>query len=49
MFVGFAAVMTAILLDKYYVGTFVTPPDLNGFEVQGLDIFIYNIFNKIGR
>lgn len=49
MFVGFAAVMTAILLDKYYVGTFITPPDLNGFEVQGLDIFIYNIFNKIGR
>jgi len=49
MFVGFSAVMTAILLDKYYVGTFVTPPDLNGFEVQGLDIFIYNIFNKIGR
>ena len=48
VFVGFAALMTAILLDKYYVGNFVTAPDLNGFEVQGLDIFIYNIIYRIG-
>ena len=47
-FIGFAILMTAILLDKYYVGSFVTAPDLNGFEVQGLDIFIYNIIYRIG-
>ncbi|MDE6758966.1 MAG: energy-coupling factor transporter transmembrane protein EcfT [Clostridia bacterium] len=47
-FVGFAILMTMILLDKYYVGSFVSAPDLNGFEVQGLDIFIYNIIYRIG-
>ncbi|MDE7079626.1 MAG: energy-coupling factor transporter transmembrane protein EcfT [Clostridia bacterium] len=47
-FVGFAILMTIILLDKYYVGSFVSAPDLNGFEVQGLDIFIYNIIYRIG-
>lgn len=46
-FIFFAIVMTAILLDKYYVGSFVTAPDLNGFDVQGLDIFIYNIISKV--
>lgn len=48
-FVGFAIVMTAIMLDKYYVGSFVTAPDLNGFDVSGLDIFIYNILYRVGR
>ncbi|MBD5085914.1 MAG: energy-coupling factor transporter transmembrane protein EcfT [Clostridiales bacterium] len=49
VFVGFAIVMTAIMLDKYYVGSFVTAPDLNGFDVSGLDIFIYNILYRVGR
>ncbi|MBD5100438.1 MAG: energy-coupling factor transporter transmembrane protein EcfT [Clostridiales bacterium] len=49
VFVGFAIVMTAIMLDKYYVGSFVTAPDLNGFDVSGLDIFIYNILYSVGR
>lgn len=46
-FVAFAIVTTAIMLDKYYVGSFVTAPDLNGFDVSGLDIFIYNILYRV--
>lgn len=46
-FVGFAAIMTAILLDKYYVGSFASAPDLGGFEVQGLDVLIYNFLRSV--
>ncbi|MDE5549212.1 MAG: energy-coupling factor transporter transmembrane protein EcfT [Clostridia bacterium] len=47
-FLLFAVLMTAILLDRYYVGNIVTAPDLNGFDVSGLDIFIYNIIYRVG-
>lgn len=37
-----------IFLDKYLVGSLLTAPDLGGFEVQGLDIFLYNLFTLAG-
>ena len=43
-FFVFVAIVVLIFLDKYLVGNFVASPDLGGFEVQGLDIFIYNLF-----
>lgn len=33
-----------IFLDKYLVGGMLAMPDLGGFEIQGLDILIYNLF-----
>ncbi|MDE6188724.1 MAG: energy-coupling factor transporter transmembrane protein EcfT [Clostridia bacterium] len=47
VFVGFAVVLTAILLDKYFVGKYVPSPDLGGFEVQGLDVLIYNFIRSV--
>ncbi|MCI8945209.1 MAG: energy-coupling factor transporter transmembrane protein EcfT [Clostridia bacterium] len=46
-FFVFVAIVVLIFLDKYLVGAFVPSPDLGGFEVQGLDIFIYNLLLKI--
>lgn len=46
-FVAFAAIVTLIFLDKYYVGSIVPSPDLGGFEVEGLDIFVHRFIMKI--
>lgn len=45
--VVFVALIVLIFLDKYYVGEVVVAPDLGGFEVQGLDIFVYRLIMLI--
>ena len=46
-FLVFAALIVLIFLDKYYVGAMVPSPDLGGFEVQGLDIFVHRLILRI--
>ena len=46
-FFVFTALMVLIFLDKYYIGAMVPSPDLGGFEVQGLDIFVYNLLTRV--
>ncbi|MDE6372336.1 MAG: energy-coupling factor transporter transmembrane protein EcfT [Clostridia bacterium] len=46
-FFVFTALVVLIFLDKYYIGAMVPSPDLGGFEVQGLDIFVYNLIKII--
>lgn len=46
-FIVFAALVTLIFLDKYLIGAMVASPDLGGFEVQGLDIFVYRLIMHI--
>lgn len=46
-FIVFTALVVLIFLDKYYIGAMVPSPDLGGFEVQGLDIFVYNLIKMI--
>ncbi|MCI8421186.1 MAG: energy-coupling factor transporter transmembrane protein EcfT [Clostridia bacterium] len=46
-FFAFVALVVLIFLDKYLIGAMVTPPDLGGFEVQGLDIFVYRLIMTI--
>ncbi|MDE6474175.1 MAG: energy-coupling factor transporter transmembrane protein EcfT [Clostridia bacterium] len=46
-FFVFVALIVLIFLDKYYIGAMVPSPDLGGFEVQGLDIFVYNLITSI--
>lgn len=47
-FAAFLMLITCIFLDKYLVGNFIAPPDLNGFEVSGLDILIYSFIRPLG-
>ena len=46
-FFVFVALVVLIFLDKYYIGAMVPSPDLGGFDVQGLDIFVYNLIKSI--
>lgn len=46
-FLVFAVLITLIFLDKYYVGSVVPSPDLGGFQVEGLDIFVHRFIMKI--
>ena len=46
-FLVFTALIVLIFLDKYYIGGVVQAPDLGGFEVQGLDIFVHRLIMKI--
>ena len=44
---AFIALVVLIFLDNYYIGAVVQAPDLGGFEVQGLDIFVYRLIMLI--
>ena len=44
---AFVALVVLIFLDNYYIRAVVQAPDLGGFEVQGLDIFVYRLIMLI--